>query len=81
MSDTSLEVIALTTCDEMTPDQWDKFKAMWLDERAEDLKRECGIPAAEVKELAAYDFEEYLNCEGYIRRDMRIRELRGEGPK
>jgi hypothetical protein len=64
---------------EMDEDQHAAFEAAWIIGWAKDLQVECEMSAEEAEEQAPYDYETYLNQEGYMKRDMHIELNRNRG--
>ena len=61
---------------EMNDEQHEIFEAAWIVARVRDLEIECGMSAKAAKRQAPYDYENYINQEGYTGRDLLIGERR-----
>lgn len=60
------------TTSEFTANEWEAFEYNWVAERTDSLVLECELEQSEAEIQAPFDYERYLNQEGYTGRNESI---------
>ncbi len=64
--------LKILTTDEMSEEEWLKFRDEWIEEWTESLQLECEFSKEDAEFRAEHDFEKYCGQEGWAGRNERI---------